>query len=160
MEEPGNTMQKIDFPLSEVVAEAAHPFRTLAIQQGKEFVCHIPPMLSLNGNDKAIQQLVAILLDNALKYSPYGGTIALNLIKQNKVVHLSVFNTAATEIKRESLGRVFDRFYRTDASRSSETGGHGIGLSIAKAVVTAHGGKIQAGTQDGRSFQITVVLPV
>ncbi len=160
MEEPGNTMQKIDFPLSEVVAEAAHPFRTLAIQQGKEFVCHIQPMLSLNGNDKAIQQLVAILLDNALKYSPYGGTIALNLIKQNKVVHLSVFNTAATEIKRESLGRVFDRFYRTDASRSSETGGHGIGLSIAKAVVTAHGGKIQAGTQDGRSFQITVVLPV
>lgn len=84
-------------------------------------------MLSLNGNDKAIQQLVAILLDNALKYSPYGGTIALNLIKQNKVVHLSVFNTAATEIKRESLGRVFDRFYRTDASRSSETGGTALG---------------------------------
>lgn len=150
MEEPGNIMQKIDFPLSEVVAEAAHPFRTLAIQQGKEFVCNIQPMLSLNGNDKAIQQLVAILLDNALKYSPYGGTIALNLIKQNKSgTSFLVFNTAATEIKRESLGRVFDRFYRTDASRSSETGGHGIGLSIAKAIVTAHGGKIQAGTQDG-----------
>lgn len=160
MEESGDTMQKIAFPISEVVAEAAHPFRALALQQGKEFVCDIQPMLSLNGNDKAIQQLVSVLMDNALKYSPPGGTIALHLAKQNKAIHLSVFNTAETEIKRESLSHVFDRFYRTDASRNSETGGHGIGLSIAKAIVTAHNGKIQATTQDGRSFQVTAVFPV
>ncbi len=160
MEEAGNTMPKIEFPVSEVVAEAARPFRALAIQQGKEFVCSIQPMLSFNGNDKAIQQLVSILLDNALKYSPSGGTIALHMERQNKTLSLSVFNTAATEIARESLSRVFDRFYRTDASRNSETGGHGIGLSIAKAIVTAHGGKIQAWTQDGRSFQITATFPL
>ena len=159
MEESGDTMQKIAFPISEVVAEAAHPFRALALQQGKEFVCDIQPMLSLNGNDKAIQQLVSVLMDNALKYSPPGGTIALHLAKQNKAIYLSVFNTAETEINRESLSHVFDRFYRTDASRNSETGGHGIGLSIAKAIVTAHNGKIQATTQDGRSFQVTAIFP-
>lgn len=160
MEESEQTMQKIEFPISEVVAETAHPFRALALQQGKEFVCNIQPMLTLKGNDKSIQQLVSIFMDNALKYSPSGGTVALNLVKQNRTVHLSVFNTAANEIKQEQLSHVFDRFYRTDASRNSETGGHGIGLSVAKAIVTAHGGKIQAWTQDGHSFNISASFPI
>ena len=160
MEESEETMPKIDFPVSEVVTEAARPFRTLAIQQGKEFICNIQPLLTLKGNDKAIEQLVGILLDNALKYSPSGGVVAFDLIKQNRSVCLSVLNTANTEIKREQLNHVFDRFYRTDSSRNSETGGHGIGLSIAQAIVTAHGGRIQAMTQDGRSFRITALFPV
>ncbi len=159
MEESEETMQKIDFPVSEVVTEAARPFRTLAIQQGKEFTCTIQPLLTLKGNDKAIEQLVGILLENALKYSPTGGTVAFDLTKQNRSVCLSVFNTANTEIKGEQLNHVFDRFYRTDFSRNSETGGHGIGLSIAQAIVTAHGGKIQAMTQDGHSFRITALFP-
>ena len=158
MEESEETMQKIDFPVSEVVTEAARPFRTLAIQQGKEFTCTIQPLLTLKGNDKAIEQLVGILLENALKYSPTGGTVAFDLTKQNRSVCLSVFNTANTEIKGEQLNHVFDRFYRTDFSRNSETGGHGIGLSIAQAIVTAHGGKIQAMTQDGHSFRITALF--
>lgn len=160
MEESEETMQKIEFPISEVVAETAHPFRTLALQQGKEFVCSIQPMLTLKGNDKAIQQLVSIFMDNALKYSPPGGTITLNLVKQNRSLYLSVFNTAETEISQEQLSHVFDRFYRTDASRNSETGGHGIGLSVAKAIVTAHGGRIHASSQDGRSFRVTAVFPL
>lgn len=160
MEESEQTMQKIEFPISEVVAETAYPFRALALQQGKEFVCNIQPMLTLKGNDKSIQQLVSIFMDNALKYSPSGGTVALNLVKQNRTVYLSVFNTAVSDIKQEQLDRVFDRFYRTDASRNSETGGHGIGLSVAKAIVTAHGGKIQAWTQDGRSFNISAAFPI
>ena len=130
------------------------------MQQGKEFVCSIQPMLTLKGNDKAIQQLVSIFMDNALKYSPPGGTITLNLVKQNRSLYLSVFNTAETEIRQEQLSHVFDRFYRTDASRNSETGGHGIGLSVAKAIVTAHGGRIHASSQDGRSFRVTAVFPL
>lgn len=160
MEESEDTMQKIEFPLSEVVAEIAQPFHKLAMQQGKKFICKIQPMLSINGNDKAIQKLVSILMDNAFKYSPQGGTVTLNLVRQNKTVYLSIFNTTDTQIKRKNLEHVFDRFYRTDASRNSETGGHGIGLSVAKAIVTAHGGKIQAFSQDGHSFQITAALPV
>ncbi len=160
MEEAEHTMIKVGFPLSDVVAETAAPFQHLATSQGKAFICNIQPMVSFYGNDKAISQLTSLLLDNALKYSPTGGTIALTLIKQNRTVFLSCFNTTETEIQPEQLKHIFDRFYRADSSRNSETGGHGIGLSVAKAIVTAHGGKITAGTKDNHSFQITAALPL
>lgn len=159
MEEAETTMQKIDFPLSEVVAEAAYPFSALAVSQEKEFICNIQPMLSFCGNDKAISQLVSVLLDNAMKYSPAGGTVALTLSKKGRTVSLSAFNTTDTFINPEQLKYVFDRFYRTDSSRNSETGGHGIGLSVAKAIVTAHGGQITASSPDGHSFRITAEFP-
>ncbi len=155
MEEAEQKIVKVGFPISDVVLETASSFQHLAISQGKELVLNIQPMLSFYGNDKSIAQLTSLLLDNALKYSPFGGTVALTLVKQNKTLYLSCFNTTETEINSEQLKHVFDRFYRTDSSRNSETGGHGIGLSIAKAIVTAHGGKITAWTKDGHSFQIT-----
>ncbi len=86
--------------------------------------------------------------------------IALSLVRQNKTLCLSCFNTTETEVNPEQLKHVFDRFYRTDTSRNSQTGGHGIGLSVAKAIVTAHSGKINAFSRDGHSFQITIVFPI
>ncbi len=160
MEEAEQKMVKVGFPISDVVAETAAPFKHLAISQGKEFVLNIQPMLSFYGNDKSINQLTCLLLDNALKYSPSDGTIALTLVRQNKTLYLSCFNTTKTEVNPEQLKHVFDRFYRTDSSRNSDTGGHGIGLSVAKAIVTAHGGKIYAFTKDGNSFQITAEFPL
>ena len=160
MEESENSLQMIEFPVSEVVQETARPFKTLAQAQEKECTCNVQPMLSMNGNNKAIEQLVSILMDNALKYSPKGGSISLNFARQNKTLALTVFNTTQTDVDQEDLNHVFDRFYRSDRSRNSETGGHGIGLSVAKAIVTAHGGKIHASTTDGHSFQVTVTFPV
>ncbi len=160
MEEAEGGLPKIEFPISEVVAEGACSFKNLATQENKEFICNIEPMLTLNGNDKAIRQLVSILLDNALKYSNNGGTVALTLARQNHSIILSVYNTVDGEINPEQLKYVFDRFYRTDTSRNSETGGHGIGLSIAKAITTSHDGKIKATTNDGKSFIITATFPI
>ena len=160
MEEAENTMQMIEFPFSDVVSEAALSFQALAQTQEKDFQCQIQPMLTLRGNEKAIGQLVSILLDNALKYSPVNGTVSLTAEKQNRTLRLSVYNTTANEITKESLPLLFDRFYRTDPSRSSQTGGYGIGLSVAKAIVAAHNGKIQAATEDGHSLQITAVFTV
>ena len=160
MEESEDDLQKIEFPVSEVVADAAQPFRNLAMQQEKELDCKIQPLLTLKGNAKNIEQLVCIFMDNALKYSPAGSTITLELIKQNRQVVLSVTNRAEYGIHQEQLAHVFDRFYRADASRNSETGGHGIGLSVAKAIVTAHGGKITATSPDGESFCVTATFPV
>ena len=136
------------------------PFKTLAQAQEKKFTCNVEPMLSMRGNNKTIQQLVSILMDNALKYSPAGGFVSLDFARQNRSLSLTVFNTTQTPVTSENLHHVFDRFYRTDTSRNSETGGHGIGLSLAKAIVTAHGGKISASTEDGNFFQITVTLSV
>lgn len=161
MEEAEHTLPMIVFPVSEVIEETAMPFKTLSQVQGKTFQCEVQPLLSMQGNDKAISQLVSVLMDNALKYSPVGGIIALRFVRKNKTLLLTVANTTETLVPPEALSRVFDRFYRTDPSRNSETGGHGIGLSLAKAIVAAHGGKISAeAPEDGKVFRITVSLPV
>ena len=148
MEEAKTHLQKIDFPLSEIVSEAAQPFHVLAQTQSKSFSCHVQPMLTMNGNAKAIGQLVSLLMDNAVKYSPEGGSVELTLQQAGKNVCLTVTNTTEDPVTKEALSHVFDRFYRADASRSSQIGGHGIGLSVAQAIVHAHGGKLQVATQD------------
>lgn len=159
MEEAENTMPMIEFPFSDVVSEVATSFQALAQTQGKDFQCDIQPMLTLRGNEKAIGQLVSILLDNALKYSPANETVSLTAEKQNRMLRLTVYNTTVNKIPKECLPLLFDRFYRTDPSRNSQTGGYGIGLSVAKAIVTAHNGKIQASTDDGYSLHIQVDFP-
>ena len=141
MEEQQPQTEMIEFPVSDVVEEAAAAFQALAKTQGKQLSCHVQPMLSMVGDEKAIRQLVSILLDNAIKYSDAEGRIELTLEKQKNLIRLSVFNTAQS-VPRESLPHLFDRFYRTDQSRNSRTGGYGLGLSIASAVVSAHKGKI------------------
>ena len=160
MEENGQNLQKIDFPLSEVVEEAARPFSTLAQTQGKTFLCEVQPMLTLRGDQKAIEQLIYILMDNALKYAAPDSAISLTLKKQGKALVLRVCNAVEAAISPDGLQHIFDRFYRTDLSRNSETGGHGIGLSVANAIVRAHDGKIQAQMSDSHTFQMTVTLPI
>ena len=86
-------------------------------------------------------------------------TISLELGRQGKNLHLSVYNTCPV-MEREHLAHLFDRFYRTDQSRNSQTGGYGLGLSIARSIVLAHKGKIRAESADGNSLVITVNLPV
>jgi len=150
----------IEFPVSDVVSETAQAFQGIAQATGKQFQCTVEPMLSLNGNEKSIRQLVNILLDNAMKYSPEGGTVTLSAERQGRYLHLSVWNTTIVPVEKQHLSHIFERFYRLDSSRSTQTGGYGIGLSVAKAIVTAHGGKISANTPDGSSLQIHVQLPI
>lgn len=157
-EEAQGRQEMLDFPLSDMVEEQICSFQALAIQNNRKFVSHIQPMLTLHGDEKMISQLISILLDNAVKYSDAGGEIRVMLEKQGRTVHLSVFNTVES-ISQQELEHLFDRFYRTDRSRNSKTGGYGIGLSIASAVAAAHKGKILASSRDGRSLLITVILP-
>ena len=110
------------------------------------------------GLDAGANDYLTILLDNALKYSEDGGQILVRLEKEKKRIRLSVYNTTEF-ISREHLEHLFVRFYRTDSSRNSQTGGYGLGLSIASATVEAHRGKITASTEDEKSLMITVTLP-
>ena len=153
MEEEGAKPQMMDFPLSDVVQDAAQPFSAIARTQNKTFSVDVQPMLTLHGDENAIRKLVSILLDNAMKYSPESGSIALSLKKTGRQLRLSVSNTAEN-VEKGSADRLFDRFYRADASRNSETGGFGLGLAIAKAVVEAHKGKIHAWSDDGKSLTV------
>lgn len=157
MEEEGAKPQLLDFPLSDIVSDTAQPFQSVALTQNKTFATDIQPMLSMHGDEKSIRKLVSILLDNAMKYSPEGGSIALSLKKTGRQILLSVTNTASN-LEKGNHDRLFDRFYRADASRSSETGGFGLGLAIAKAVVDAHKGKIHANS-DGQSLTVEAAFP-
>ncbi len=159
MEEEQPKLQYIEFPLSDVAEEMALPFLAPAKSQDKELSLHIQPMLSCTGDEKAIRQLFSILLDNALKYSPAGGKLELRLQKQGRTLQLIVFNTTSQPVDRDKLPHFFDRFYRSDPSRSSQTGGYGLGLSIARSIVQAHKGKIRAESPDGKSLLIIISLP-
>lgn len=157
MEEAENRLADTDFSISDLAAETADSFQMLAITQGKHFSAKITPSLSYHGDESSICRLFSILLDNAIKYSSPQGSIEVTLDKRGKNVRFMVYNTAE-QVSPESLPHLFDRFYRADSSRNSETGGHGIGLSIARAVTSAHKGKITAESQDGHSLLVTVIL--
>lgn len=159
MEEGHKAVHIQAFSISDMAEKSVQAFQTLAKAQQKDFSCRIQPGLMLRGDPSQIERLFSVLLDNALKYSEPGGRISVDLQTHRHSIRLDVFNTTGF-IDKEQLPRLFDRFYRMDPSRSSETGGHGIGLSIAKAVVLAHGGEITAASQDGCSLTVTVLLPM
>ena len=160
MEESGASEQKTELALSELVEEEASAYQMLAQSGGRTLDLQIQPALFMNGNEKSLRRLVNILMDNAMKYSPENTEVSLQLKNNGKQIRLSVENKTTAEISKENLELLFDRFYRMDSSRNSETGGHGIGLSMAKAIAEAHGGKISASSTDGSSLKIEVVLPV
>ena len=159
MEEGGTPLKLVEIPISDVVTETARSFHTLAQAQNKELILRAEPMLSMDADEKAITRLVGILMDNALKYSPEGTEISLCLEKQGKQLRLSVENVSAVPLPEGNLDRLFERFYRADPSRNSQTGGHGIGLSIASAIVSAHNGQIHASQPSPGSLRIAVTLP-
>lgn len=159
MDEEKPAVQFVEFPLSDVVEETAQSFLSLATQQGRSLNLRIQGMLSLEGSEKDIRQLVSILLDNALKYSPRGTDISLCLEREAKTIRLSVRNAIDAPLSREQLGRLFDRFYRVEGSRNSSTGGYGLGLAIANGIVAAHRGKIRAESPEEHILLITASFP-
>jgi signal transduction histidine kinase len=104
-------------------------------------------------------QVLGNLVTNALRYTPSGGRIALSARRQGATVALAVQDTGAG-ITPDALPHVFDRFYRGDPARSQQDGESGLGLAIAKSMVEAHGGKIEARSEPGQGTTFTVLLPV
>lgn len=146
------------FNISDAVFDAASPFKTLAQTRGKSLDICIENDITFFGDEGMIRQLVSILLDNAVKYADDGSEIALSLKKEQRSIRIAVYNPC-TQIPDKELDKLFDRFYRADSSRSRETGGYGIGLSIAKAITDSHGGKISAKSEkNGIVFE--ALLPI
>ena len=157
MDELGSRLIMTDFSLSDAVMEAAEPFSSLAASRGLALELDIEKNLSYKGCESALRQLVSILLENAVKYSSPEGSITLSLRRQGGKMALTCKNPAAP-MKKGSHDELFRRFYRGDASRSSAIGGFGIGLSLARATVEAHRGRISAFSEDGSSLTVTVLL--
>ena len=142
MDERNGNIPRIDFPVSELAEEVVHSYNALAIDFGKHFSYDIKPNLSCCGDAASIRQLFTILLDNAFKYSPDNGNINFILSSSGNYITLCVTNNVE-HIGKGLTDRMFDRFYRAD-STSARITGHGLGLSIAKAIVAEHNGSIKA----------------
>ncbi|MDY4145534.1 MAG: HAMP domain-containing sensor histidine kinase [Bacilli bacterium] len=147
-----------DFSLSEVLEDSIKRFESVAISQGKTIETNIPNNISYNGEINMISQLFSILLDNALKYTNEKGLIKVSLSETEKNKKIVFYNTCEN-IEIGNHDYLLERFYRKDSSRNSNTGGHGIGLSIAKSIIDNHKGKINIKSDDGKSITITITLP-
>ncbi|HEU4741768.1 MAG TPA: ATP-binding protein, partial [Meiothermus sp.] len=147
--------------LDTLLAEAIR--QTSALSQEHHFVPALEPV-ALEGDPDRLKELLLILLDNALKYTPPGGTIRLELKQTERHAELRVSDTGIG-IAPEDLPHVFERFYRADRARvrihdPGDPGGTGLGLSIAKQIVEAHQGKIGLESQLGRGTTVWVLLPL
>jgi len=189
MEESDKSLVMSDVDLSELVRRTVNSFIPLAAEKGKMINDEIEEGVTVKGSRKELEKLLSIVMENAVKYSAVrkedlqnaaggspdaGGTartddedfeppipqIDVSLRREGRNAVIEVRNAAENELTNESLSHVFERFYRTDSSRNSQTGGHGIGLSMANAIVSAHDGKIAARTTDGYDFIVTASLPV
>lgn len=159
MAEDGSALTVTDFSLSDLVSGNVQSFQAVAVSQEKTLTADIEPGLTMTGDEKSVGKLVSILLDNACKYSPGDGKISVTLEKSGKSLLLTVYNTAEN-IAQGNADMLFERFYRADSSRNSESGGFGLGLAVAKAVAEAHKGKIHAFSEDGASLTVKTELPV
>ena len=153
----GFTMTSID--LSEAVDKAAAPFESVAVSRGKRLSTSIASGVRAHADAAAVAQVVELLLDNATRYASEGSVIELSLRAASRGAGKGsaelVVSNAVDELPEGDLDRLFDRFYRADVSRSSKTGGSGVGLSVVRAIAEAHGGSASV---CGHSNQITFIV--
>lgn len=147
-----------EFNLSEAVINAALPLESVVFESGKNLILDIQPDLIFFGEEERLQQVVIILLDNAQKHAQQNSDIILKLSESDDTFTLEVMNKGIG-IPDEHLNKIFERFYRVDQSRTRETGGYGLGLAIAKEIVTNHNGIIRAKSIPNQMTTFTVSLP-
>lgn len=150
-----------EFLISALAEKLATEFKKMEKAATKSFEFQVEPQILFYGDRDGMEQMIRILFDNAFKYVNQDGTIRFSLYqsKNKKNVQIEVYNTV-DHIDTKNLNRFFERFYRSDESRNRESGGYGIGLSIAKSIVEVHHGKINAKSKDGKSVTFTVILPI
>ena len=152
-------LQKQDVNFSEIVEGACLEFEATCFEKDVKLLTDVQPALHVYGENKSLERLVVILLDNAIKYSGDNGKVGVRLFVDSKRIHLSVMNTGEC-ISKEDAKHVFDRFYRTDGARQNKDNqSFGLGLSIASATVKAHCGEINCHGIDGKGTVFDVYLP-
>ena len=154
-------LHQSEFNISEAFTNVCLPFESIIFESNKHFHMDITPDLLVYGDENRLKQLAIILLDNAIKNANEAGDIYFSLRRdasKNKLV-FSVTNTGPG-IPVEHHNKIFERFYRVDPSRARETGGYGLGLSIAKSIVTQHAGSIEVQSTLEGPTTFLVILPM
>ena len=143
------------FSLSTAAWEIVDIYQSQAKGRGKKMTVDIAENVDVVGDKSGVQQMMSVLLDNAVRYSNDKGEIKFSVYSKKNKARIEVYNTCDYDTPPD-VNLLFDRFYRPDSSRNTETGGTGVGLAIAKAVAEAHGGTIKAICPDGKSMTMKV----
>lgn len=157
MDEEDSPLKFEHFSISDALQETVDSFTDYAESNGHALKVNITPDLDFYGDEYAIRQLASILLDNAVKYAAAGSDITFSLVKNKKHILLKTSNVCQ-DLDEDALRHLFDRFYRPDQSRNHETGGFGIGLSIARSIAEGHKGTIHACCPVKDQIEFTVRL--
>jgi signal transduction histidine kinase len=142
--------------LADIVARAIDLYRDVADAKGVALIPKLQPDVSVMADGTRLQQVAANLIDNALKYTPSGGQVAVDVAQEDGRALLRVRDNGVG-IKPDELPRIWDRLFRGDASRAER--GLGLGLSLVKAIVKAHGGTVDVASDLGKGSTFTVTLP-
>lgn len=145
--------------LALLCGEMAARWQLQAGERGISIKCDAPESLFLSADAAALERILQNLLDNAVRHTPRGGSVAISLTKGRKEAILSVTDTGEG-IAAAHLPKIFQRFYRVDQARSRAQGGAGLGLAIVKALVEAHGGTITVASEAGKGTRFEMVFPV
>lgn len=146
-----------EFNLSNSLLGTILPFESLIFESDKTFNIDIDDNIFIYADESKLRQLTIILIDNAIKNCSDRGTISVSLKTDGSKKILSVYNTG-NGIDDNEKDKIFERFYRSDASRARETGGYGLGLAIAKSIVDEHKGKITVKSEKGKFAEFIVTL--
>ena len=149
------TLQMEQFELSELAGEV---FReTQMIDAGHSYDFYSQPVLVF-ADEAFIKQALRILIDNAMKYTPAGGSIRISALEKEGCANLTIQDNGIG-ISPEAIPRIFDRFYRADESRARATGGTGLGLAIAKWITERHGGHMEVLSRENIGTRVSIILP-
>ena len=158
MDEGSLVLQPTVVDVSSLLGGVADNARTLAGNKPLKIDLQMEPDMRLVADEGRLRELLLALVDNAVRYTPSGGTITLRGAGGASHIELSVSDTGPG-IPPQHIDRVFERFHRVDPSRSRQQGGSGLGLAIARAIAEAHGGTIIASSSQGNGATFTVQLP-
>jgi heavy metal sensor kinase len=149
----------VQFDLAELAATTADQMSLLAEDKKISVACNSKQAVIVEGDRARMKQVIVNLLDNAIKYTPGGGAIQINVARQNGHAVLDVADNGIG-IPNDALLHVFERFFRVDKARSRDEGGAGLGLSIVKSICAAHGGEVCADSAPGKGSRFRVKLPL
>lgn len=145
--------------MADVTERAVAMLKPLVEMKRHRLTVMLHPELSpAIGDEGKLTQVMINLLDNAIKYTPDGGAIAIEAMQSGNIIEMAVSDTGIG-IPKKDLTRIFERFYRVDRARSRELGGTGLGLSIVRHIVEAHNGSIQVQSEPGKGSKFTLLLP-
>ncbi len=153
-----NPLVRSPFDLSGLIAEACEDAELLASPSGITVTTNVEAGVRINGDPVMLRRVALNLIDNAVKFNRPGGAVKLALRREDARAVWSVGNTGAG-LPPERRAGLFERFYRPDAARDRDSGGNGLGLSLCREIVTAHGGRIELGRAESDWTEFTVNLP-